>query len=142
MNLHMFSLRTEMKKNYLFILLDGIPTKFMLFFITEGSVEGEEQVLKVRLSTTSKDVKLPVRSTDTIATAKRKLEVMEHFWWYFSINEFYDYPVKKYCIWRSKYRVVMGWKCNCVWSNLFISKYNKRVDNLLKGKNCFIVLLF
>lgn len=79
MNLHMFSLRTEMKKNYLFILLDGIPTKFMLFFITEGSVEGEEQVLKVRLSTTSKDVKLPVRSTDTIATAKRKLEVMEHF---------------------------------------------------------------
>lgn len=50
---------------------------FMFFFIAEGSVEGEEQVLKVRLSTTSKDVKLPVRSTDTIATAKRKLEVME-----------------------------------------------------------------
>ncbi|XP_042872854.1 ubiquitin domain-containing protein 2-like isoform X1 [Penaeus indicus] len=45
---------------------------------TEGSVEGEEQVLKVRLSTTSKDVKLPVRSTDTIATAKRKLEMQEN----------------------------------------------------------------
>ncbi|XP_047489575.1 ubiquitin domain-containing protein 2-like isoform X3 [Penaeus chinensis] len=44
----------------------------------EGSVEGEEQVLKVRLSTTSKDVKLPVRSTDTIATAKRKLEMQEN----------------------------------------------------------------
>ncbi|XP_071544023.1 ubiquitin domain-containing protein 1 isoform X2 [Panulirus ornatus] len=44
---------------------------------TEASVEGEENVLKIRLSTTSKDVKLTVRSTDTIATAKRKLDMQE-----------------------------------------------------------------
>ncbi|XP_071544024.1 ubiquitin domain-containing protein 2 isoform X3 [Panulirus ornatus] len=43
----------------------------------EASVEGEENVLKIRLSTTSKDVKLTVRSTDTIATAKRKLDMQE-----------------------------------------------------------------
>ncbi|XP_066962993.1 ubiquitin domain-containing protein 2 isoform X4 [Macrobrachium rosenbergii] len=55
----------------------------------EGSVEGEEVVLKVRLSTTSKDVKLTVRSTDTIATAKKKLDIQEDLngWrqrWYYS----------------------------------------------------------
>nr|XP_045612965.1 ubiquitin domain-containing protein 2-like isoform X3 [Procambarus clarkii] len=43
----------------------------------EASVEGEETVLKVRLSTTSKDVKLTVRSTDSIATSKRKLDIQE-----------------------------------------------------------------
>ncbi|KAK8733089.1 hypothetical protein OTU49_006751 [Cherax quadricarinatus] len=44
----------------------------------EASVEGEETILKVRLSTTSKDVKLTVRSTDSIATAKRKLDIQEN----------------------------------------------------------------
>ncbi|KAK3859911.1 hypothetical protein Pcinc_034004 [Petrolisthes cinctipes] len=43
----------------------------------ESSVEGEEKVLKVRLSTTSKDIKLTVRSNNTIAQAKRKLDVQE-----------------------------------------------------------------
>lgn len=50
-----------------------------MYLISEASVEGEENILKVRLSTTNKDVKLTVRSTDTIATAKRKLDVCIKF---------------------------------------------------------------
>ncbi|XP_076042763.1 ubiquitin domain-containing protein 2 isoform X2 [Oratosquilla oratoria] len=44
----------------------------------EGSVGGEEVTLKIRLSTTSKDVKLPVRTMDSIASAKKKLLVQEN----------------------------------------------------------------
>ncbi|MCL4150072.1 UNVERIFIED_CONTAM: hypothetical protein GTU68_028953 [Idotea baltica] len=44
----------------------------------DGSQEkGEEMELKVRLSTTLKDIKLIVRSTDTISVAKQKLEMQE-----------------------------------------------------------------
>ncbi|XP_045111130.1 ubiquitin domain-containing protein 2-like isoform X1 [Portunus trituberculatus] len=43
----------------------------------EGSMEGEALVLRVRLSTTSVDTRLTVRSTDTIATAKKKLDLQE-----------------------------------------------------------------
>lgn len=46
-----------------------------MLLVTENGAEGEETVLKVRLSTTSKDVKLTVRSNNTIAQAKRKLDV-------------------------------------------------------------------
>ena len=41
-------------------------------------MEGEELVLKVRLSTTSVDSRLTVRSTDTIATAKKKFDVCNY----------------------------------------------------------------
>ncbi|KAL7642430.1 UNVERIFIED_CONTAM: hypothetical protein RMT77_006991 [Armadillidium vulgare] len=46
--------------------------------IDGNNENGEESELKVRLSTTLKDVKLIVRSTDTISTAKQKLEMQEH----------------------------------------------------------------
>jgi hypothetical protein len=41
-----------------------------------GWVAGEEIVIKVRLSTTSKDIKLPVHSLDTIAECKQLLKVI------------------------------------------------------------------
>lgn len=59
-------------------ILQRSPDKEGEIETAEGSVEGEEVVLKVRLSTTSKDVKLTVRSTDTIATAKKKLAIQEN----------------------------------------------------------------
>lgn len=37
---------------------------------------GTEVVLKIRLSSNGEDVKLPVLSTDTVATAKKKLQVI------------------------------------------------------------------
>ncbi|KAF2348820.1 Ubiquitin-binding domain [Trinorchestia longiramus] len=63
---------------------------------------GEEVVIKVRLSTTSKDVKLPVRTFSTIAECKRALKEQEELgdvrqrWFYggvllpdrFRLNEF------------------------------------------------------
>jgi hypothetical protein len=45
-----------------------------LFFI-EPVDEGTEQTLKLRLSTTLGEVKLPVYSNDTIGIAKKKLQV-------------------------------------------------------------------
>ncbi|XP_018012022.1 ubiquitin domain-containing protein 1 [Hyalella azteca] len=67
-----------------------------------GWVAGEEIVIKVRLSTTSKDIKLPVHSLDTIAECKQLLKEQEDLgevrqrWFYggillpdrFRINEF------------------------------------------------------
>jgi len=44
-------------------------------FRIEPVDEGTEQTLKLRLSTTLGEVKLPVYSNDTIAIAKKKLQV-------------------------------------------------------------------
>lgn len=44
-------------------------------FYVEPVDEGTEQTLKLRLSTTLGEVKLPVYSNDTIAIAKKKLQV-------------------------------------------------------------------
>jgi len=44
-------------------------------FHIEPVDEGTEQTLKLRLSTTLGEVKLPVYSNDTIAIAKKKLQV-------------------------------------------------------------------
>jgi len=44
-------------------------------FCIEPVDEGTEQTLKLRLSTTLGEVKLPVYSNDTIAVAKKKLQV-------------------------------------------------------------------
>ena len=44
-------------------------------FETEPADGGTEVILKLRLSSTGGDVKLPVLSTDTIAMAKKKLQV-------------------------------------------------------------------
>lgn len=46
-----------------------------LIFFIEPVDEGTEQTLKLRLSTTLGEVKLPVYSNDTIAIAKKKLQV-------------------------------------------------------------------
>lgn len=46
-----------------------------LIFFIEPIDEGTEQTLKLRLSTTLGEVKLPVYSNDTIAIAKKKLQV-------------------------------------------------------------------
>ena len=45
------------------------------FFIAEPIDGGTEMTLKLRLSTTLGDVKLPVYSKDTIGVAKKKLQV-------------------------------------------------------------------
>ena len=45
------------------------------FFTGSNEEEGDEVVVKIRLSTNSKDVKLTVRTTDTVSVAKKKLEV-------------------------------------------------------------------
>ena len=48
---------------------------FYIILIIEPIDSGVEQTLKLRLSTTLGEVKLPVYSKDTIATAKKKLQV-------------------------------------------------------------------
>jgi hypothetical protein len=46
-----------------------------LFSLTEPVDGGAEMVLKLRLSSTCTDVKLPVCTKDTIGMAKKKLQV-------------------------------------------------------------------
>ncbi|XP_050733758.1 ubiquitin domain-containing protein 2-like [Eriocheir sinensis] len=58
-------------------ILQSSPDKEGQVEPAEGSIEGEALVLRVRLSTTSIDTRLTVRSTDTIATAKKKLDLQE-----------------------------------------------------------------
>lgn len=44
---------------------------------SDGGSNGIETMLRLRLSTTGKDVKLAVRSVDSVLCAKRKLQALE-----------------------------------------------------------------
>jgi hypothetical protein len=50
-------------------------TKIIYLLETGGDVQGTEMILKLRLSSTCCDVKLPVLTTDTIFASKKKLQV-------------------------------------------------------------------
>ena len=59
-------------------------------FCIEPVDEGTEQTLKLRLSTTLGEVKLPVYSNDTIAVAKKKLQVCIILVIYVSLGVLYE----------------------------------------------------
>lgn len=45
------------------------------FYFIESSDEGSEIMLKLRLSSNCQDIKMPLMTRDTIAQAKKKLQV-------------------------------------------------------------------
>jgi hypothetical protein len=52
---------------------------FTFVLLTEPVDGGTEMVLKLRLSSTCMDVKLPVCTKDTIGMAKKKLQVSQFY---------------------------------------------------------------
>lgn len=52
-------------------------------FVLESLDEGSEIMLKLRLSSNCQDIKMPLMTRDTIAQAKKKLQVSIFFFFFF-----------------------------------------------------------
>lgn len=62
--------------NYYNNKLYTIPISiYKLYYFIESSDEGSEIMLKLRLSSNCQDIKMPLMTRDTIAQAKKKLQV-------------------------------------------------------------------
>lgn len=72
--------------------------------------EGTEQTLKLRLSTTLGEVKLPVYSNDTIAIAKKKLQV-----WITLIRYLIECPYEDNCLCDNNNECIV-YRVKRVWS--------------------------